>query len=57
MQKQSAYSNSCGLFSIAVATAIAFECDLLKLELVESEMCNHLKTCFDEGTMSMYPVK
>ena len=57
MQKQAAYSNNCGLFSIAVATALAFECDLSKLEFVESEMRNHLKTCFEEGTMSMYPVK
>ena len=57
MQKQAAYSNNCGLFSIAVATALAFECDPSKLEFIESEMHNHLKTCFEEGTMSMYPVK
>ena len=57
MQNKSAYSNSCGLFSIALATALAFECDLSKLEFVESDMRNHLKTCFEEGTIRMYPVK
>ena len=46
-----------GLFSIAVATALAFECDPSKLEFVKSEMLNCLITCFEEGTTSMYPVK
>ena len=57
MQKQAANSNNCGLFSIAVATALAFDHDPSKLQFVESEMRNHLKTCFEEGAMSMYPVQ
>ena len=44
-------------FSIAVATALAFERDPYKLEFIETEMRNHLKTCFEAGATSMYPVK
>ena len=51
MQKQTVNSNNCGLSSIAVATALG---DPSKLEFVESEMHNHLKTCFEEGAMSTY---
>ena len=51
MQKQTANSNNCGLFSIAVATALAFDHDPSKLQFLES---GHLKTYFEEGAMSMY---
>ena len=56
MQKQTANSNNCGLFSIAVATALAFNYKPSKLQFLESEMRSHLKACFEEGTMSMYPL-
>ena len=56
MQKQAAGSNNCGLFSIAVATTLAFDSTPSKLQFVESEMRSHLKTCFEKGAMSMYPI-
>ena len=49
-------SQLCALFSIAVATALAFDYDPSKLQILESEMCSHLKTCFEEGAMRMYPL-
>ena len=51
MQKQQSHSNNCGLFAIAVTTAILFKDDLEKLVFKEQEMRQHLLQCFEKATI------
>jgi len=43
MHKQISNSNNCGLFSVAVGTALAFDVNPSKLQFLESEIRSHLK--------------
>ena len=54
MQKQKE-SNICGLYAIAVATAIAHHENPTELLFKEDQMRNHLCTCFEEGLLSTFP--
>ena len=47
----------CGLFSIALATAIAFGKQHGKLKFRQEELRSHLVTCFNKGEISMFPCK
>ena len=55
MQKQQSHSNNCGLFAIAIATAILFKDDPEKLVFKEQEMRQHLLQCFEKATMILFP--
>ena len=54
-QKQEG-SKDCGLFAIAVATAIAHGADPTSLRFDQAAMRNHLVQCFKDGVMTMFPV-
>ena len=54
MQKQTE-SNICGLFAIAVATAIAYDKDPSDMHFVEHKMREHLCKCFEEGFLYTFP--
>ena len=45
----------CGLFAIAMATAIAFGIDPGSQEFNQGEMRTHLVKCFDEKVMLLFP--
>ena len=45
----------CGLFAIAMATAIAFGIDPASQEFNQREMRTHLVKCFDEKVMLLFP--
>ena len=50
-------SNDCGLFSIANATAIVNGIDPKKLKYIQSDMRTHLLQCFQQGMMTVFPLK
>ena len=54
MQKQSEI-NICGLYAVAVATAVANDKNPSKLLFKEDQMRNHLSSCFEEGFLSTFP--
>lgn len=55
MQKQQSHSNNCGLFAIAIATAILFKSNLEKLSFKEEEMREHLVCCFERAAITLFP--
>ena len=50
-------ANDCGLFSIAIATAIANGIDPMKLKYEQGDMRMHLLQCFRQGLKTMFPFK
>ena len=54
MQKQ-IESNICGLFAVAVATAIAYDQDPSDMHFVEHKMREYLCKCFEEGFLCTFP--
>ena len=52
IQKQQPNSNNCGLFAIAMATAISFKTQSL---FKEPEMRQHLLQCFEKGAITLFP--
>lgn len=52
IQKQQPNSNNCGLFAIAMATAISFKTQSL---FKEPEMRQHLHQGFEEGAITLFP--
>lgn len=54
-QKQEG-SNDCGLFAIAIATAIVHGADPTRLRFDQVAMRNHLVQCFKDGVMTLFPV-
>ena len=54
MQKQTE-SNICGLFAVAVATAIAYDKDPGDMHFVEHKMREHLCKYFEEGFLYTFP--
>ena len=47
--------NICGLYAVAVATAIAHDVNPSKLLFKEDQMRHHLSSCFEEGFLSTFP--
>lgn len=56
MQKQVG-GKDCGLFSIAVATALAYGKDPSKLKLNQAKMRRHLSACFRDQKMKLFPTE
>ena len=56
MQKQEG-SKDCGLFSIAVATAVADGKDPSKLRFKQAEMRKHLTACFKDRELKLFPTE
>ena len=54
LQKQRGGSD-CGLFAVAVATALAFGVDPTAVNFQQNEMRGHLSNCFQEGLMTVFP--
>ena len=54
-QKQEG-SKDCGLFAIAIATAIMHGADPTSLRFDQAAMRNDLVQCFKDGAMTMFPV-
>ena len=54
MQKQKEI-NICGLYAVAVTTAIAHDVNPSKLLFKEDQMRHHLSSCFEEGFLSIFP--
>jgi len=52
---QSANSNNCGLFAVAVATAILSGQDPSSMMVKEEEMRPHLCECFEKQLLTMFP--
>jgi hypothetical protein len=48
-------SGDCGLFAIAFATAIALGISPEFIDFEQSEMRQHLLTCFNNGKLTMFP--
>ena len=55
MQKQTASSNNCGLFAIAVCTAILLKKDPSCLVFDEKKMQCHLSKCFERKLITNFP--
>lgn len=53
MQKQVG-SKDCGLFSIAVATALLFEVNVAEIKFHQQEMRQHLLSCFEAKLLSCF---
>ncbi len=45
----------CGVFSIAISTALAFEQDPAVIKFDQSAMRPHLVECFETGQLSPFP--
>ena len=54
IQKQQPNSNNCGLFAIAIATAISFKTNP-EQSYKEPEMRQHLLQCFEKGAITLFP--
>ena len=46
-------TNDCGLFAVATATALAFGLDPVKVQ--QGSMREHLRKCFEEGSITPFP--
>ena len=55
MQKQDG-GKDCGLFAIAISTAIAYGVDPISLHFNQAAMRNHLVHCFKDQVMTLFPV-
>ena len=55
LQKQSG-SKDCGLFALAVSTALAHCVDPTKIRFDQSNMRQHLLTCYENKRLSMFPM-
>ena len=49
-------SSECGLYAIAIATAIAFALDPASFVFRQEDMRAHIVECFEKGKMSHFPV-
>lgn len=47
----------CGLFAIAVGTALANGLDTSQLEFVQEKMRDHLTCCFKAGALKLFPTR
>lgn len=56
MQKQKGGAD-CGLFAIAVATALCIGMDPTKLTFEQGKMREHLRLCFETGLLTPFPAK
>ena len=54
IQKQQPNSNNCGLFAIAIATAILFKTNP-EQSYKEPEMRQHPLQCFEKGAITWFP--
>jgi Ulp1 family protease len=54
VQKQSGIKD-CGLFAIAMSTALLFNIDVTAVYFHQLEMRQHLHACFKTGLMSPFP--
>ena len=50
-------SNDCGLYAIAIATALAYEVDPSTLLFEQNEMRTHLANCFMRQHLTQFPTK
>ena len=50
-------SSDCGLYAVAVATALAFGIDPTASIFNQDDMSSHLKECFEKQKMDPFPVK
>jgi hypothetical protein len=46
----------CGLFAISIVTALLFGIDIASIRLDQTEMRNHLHSCFTVGQMTPFPM-
>ena len=49
-------SKDCGLFALAVSTAVACGVDPMKILFDQSQMRHHLVTCYEKNKFSMFPL-
>ena len=56
VQRQSG-SSDCGLFALAFATSVVFNVKPEECFFEQKLMRSHLATCFEEGKISMFPMK
>ena len=54
LQKQRG-GDDCGLFAIAVATALSFGVDPSEVAFQQDAMRPHLVKCFEDGLMTLFP--
>ena len=54
MQRQGG-GDDCGLFAIAIATALAFGVDPAELTFQQDTMRARVLKCFEEGLMTLFP--
>ena len=54
-QKQEG-SKDCGLFAIAIATAIAYGADITVLRFNQAATRSHLVQCFTDKVLTLFPV-
>ena len=45
----------CGLFAIAISTAIAYGVDFTSLKFNQKEMRAHVVICFNDKIMTLFP--
>ena len=50
-------SSDCGLYALAVATALAFRIDPTAITFNQDDMRSHLSECFEKQTISLFPIK
>ena len=50
-------SNDCGLFAIAIATALAYKTDPTYLIFMQDEMRAHLADCIVQQKLTPFPIK
>ena len=55
MQKQVG-SKDCGLFSIAVVTALLFDVNVTETTFSQQKMRQHLLSCFDAKFLTLFPI-